>query len=397
MQFIKRSWVEIDLNKLEYNFKSIKKAAANRKIFAVVKADAYGHGAEMLVKSFETFGVDGYCVSNINEALTVRKFAAEKPILILGYTPTSNLKLLTKNKISQAIISYEYAKELSEKAVELGVELLCHIKIDTGMGRLGLNCRTDFDKFECLNQIKKISGLKGISLEGIFTHYSSADSLNSDDKNFTEQQFSAFEYIVNNCNIDFKYIHCCNSAGIGLQQNNRGNVVRPGIILYGLLPSYNLKTSLNLRPVLSLKTVIAMVKNIEAGTELSYGRTYKAKEKMKIATVPIGYADGYPRFLSNKGKVLINGKFANIIGRVCMDQMMIDITDIDNVNVGDTVTLIGSDGNNIITADDIAKVGNTINYEILCGISQRITRVYLKDKKPIKYMNYVLSEDENDF
>lgn len=397
MQFIKRAWVEIDLSKIESNYKNIKRLSADRKVFAVVKADAYGHGAEMFVKSLEALGADGYCVSNVNEALIVKNFAKNKPILILGYTPKDNLKLLIDNNISQTIISYEYAKEISEELKETNASLSCHIKIDTGMGRLGLDCTGEQSRKICLEEIEKISNLSGILLDGIFTHYSSADSLNDEDIKFTENQFEAFDFIVKNCNIDFKYVHCCNSAGVSVQESNRGNVVRPGIILYGLLPSNDIKVNIDLTPVLSLKTVVAMIKTVKKGAALSYGRTFIAERHKKVATIPIGYADGYPRFLSNKGKVLINGEFCNILGRVCMDQLLVDVSHIEKIKVGDTVTLIGKDGENSITADDIAKIGGTVNYEIVCGISQRIPRVYIRNGKTIKYMNYMLSEDKNDF
>lgn len=392
MEFIKRAWAEVDIDKIKYNFDNIKKAAQGREIFAVIKADAYGHGAEVFVQTYEKLGVGGYCVSNVYEALAVRKTAKDTPILILGYTPVENIEILCDNNISQAIINETYAKELSQKLEELNKTLSCHIKIDTGMSRVGLNCQTPKNVVESINKIKEIADFKGINIEGIFTHFSSADGTKAQDKQFTEQQYELFKSVYNNCGIPFKYIHCCNSAGTVVLKENCGNTVRPGIILYGLTPAPDLEIPIDLSPVLSLKSTVGMIKNSEIGNQFSYGRTYKAENPLKVATIPIGYADGYPRYLSNKGKVLINGQFANIIGRVCMDQILVDVTDIKNVNVGDTVTLIGKDGQNEITADDIAKIGNTINYEIVCGISQRIPRIYIENGKSVKYMNYSLAE-----
>ncbi len=396
MQFTKRAWVEIDIDKIIENYNSIKSSANGRKIFAVVKADAYGHGAEMYVKTYESLGADGYCVSNVTEALAVRRAAKDKPVLILGYTPINGIRTLVENKISQAIISYDYAVEVSNELKRLNKSLSCHIKVDTGMSRVGLNARNGGNIDKAAAEVKEISNMFGIKAEGIFTHYSVADSEEPKDIKFTESQYERFCEVVEKSSVDFTYIHCCNSAGIGLQKNDRGNTVRPGIILHGLMPAEGLPMNMKLSPTLNLKSVVGMIKTIKEGDSVSYGRMFTAKKDTKIATVPIGYADGYPRFLSNKGRVLIGGEYADILGKICMDQMAVDVSNIKNVSVGDTVTLIGKDGENEITASDIASLGNTINYEIVCGLSQRIPRIYIKDGKPIKCMTYILEDNRYD-
>lgn len=387
MNFLKRAWAEIDLDKAELNFRYIKSLANDRFVMPVVKADAYGHGADALAKFYASLGADAFAVSNINEAMELRKAGITEDILILGYTPIDSVLTLLENNISQTVYSLEYAKALCD-SLPSNKTIKVHLKLDTGMGRLGFSL-DDYDS------IKQALSFKGLDFQGVFTHFATADSLLEQDKEFSEQQHCLFQSIVQKLksdNFDFKYVHCCNSAGTLLHSATQGNLIRPGIILYGISPDFSIDTAANLSPVMSIKTVVSMVKTLKKGESVSYGRTFTAKKDMKIATLPIGYADGYPRNMSNSGKVLINGQFANIIGRVCMDQMMIDVTDIENISLGTEVTVIGESNNKNITFSEIASSVDTIPYELICNISVRMPRVYKKNGEitAVKYLGGAL-------
>ncbi len=370
MDFLHRTWAEIDLKALVHNFNILKSLSGDSKIMAVVKADAYGHSAKAIAPVLEQNGADYFAVSNIEEALNLREYGVKKPIFILGYTPVECVKILKDNDISQCVYSKEYALKLSEKAVQGNAEIKVHIKLDTGMSRLGFDCRN-----EGLNGIEdaiESAKLKNFIIEGVFTHFAVSDSDISDDEQFTKVQFDRFTNaldILNKNGINPIITHCCNSAGFLSDSKKHLSLSRIGISLYGLTPSPKFKQ--NLIPVMTVKSVVSMVKEIKAGDFVSYGRTFKADKNMKIATVAMGYADGYPRILSNKGYVLINGKKANIVGRVCMDQMCVDITDIPDIHIGDEVVIFGKE----LSADVIAGLCDTINYEIVCGISKRVPRI----------------------
>lgn len=382
MDFLQRTWAEIDLDKALYNWEQIKRMAGNRLVMPVVKADAYGHGANILAKLYEENGACGFAVSNINEAIKLRKFGIKKDILVLGFTPIMYIQQMYAFNITQAVYCYDYAEQLSKSASDNCFVIKTHLKLDTGMGRIGFNCRSD--TLAEIDDIKKCLTLPNLKFEGIFTHFSSADSFEENDIEYTDRQYKLFCQTVKeleNCGNSFKYVHCCNSAASALRNNDNGNLIRPGIILYGLPPAASVKTNFNLKPIMSVKSAISMVKTIETGTSLNYGRTFTAKKPMRVATVPIGYADGYPRVLSNRGHVLVNGKKAPILGRICMDQMTVDVSDIENVTIGTIATVIGTDGNFTISFDDIAEMCNTISYEIMCNVSIRMPRVYLKDNK----------------
>ncbi|MBE6799128.1 MAG: alanine racemase [Ruminococcaceae bacterium] len=381
MDFLKRAWAEIDLDNALYNLNNIKTMANGRHIMAVVKADAYGHGANVLARLYEDNDVSCFAVSNINEAIKLRKFGIKGDILVLGFTPTSYINQLYAFNITQAVYCLEYAEQLSSAAYDNSFVIKVHLKIDTGMGRIGfdLSDNADFQK-----NIKKTLSLPGLTCEGIFTHFSSADSEDADDIAFSNSQYSLFAKTVEDLESDgvtFKYIHCCNSAASALRSFDEGNLIRPGIILYGLSPADGLKIGYEQKHVMSVKSAVSMVKRVKKGQPISYGRTYKTNSERIIATVPLGYADGYPRALSNCGKVIVNGQFAPIVGRICMDQMMIDVTDIKNVKIGTVVTVIGEADGLSITFDELAKICNTISYELMCNISIRMPRVYLKDGK----------------
>ena len=372
MDFLHRTWAEIDLSALKHNFNIIKSLAGNSKIMAVVKADAYGHSVSLTVPVLDSLGADAFAVSNIEEALTLRKQGVKKPLLILGYTPVGMVKELANSDIAQCVYSLDYAKALSQKAVEQNANIKIHIKLDTGMSRLGFDCRND--QLSGLDEAIKSASFEGFSLEGVFTHFTDADRTKDTEDGFTDKQFSLFSKAVEGfkkAGLNPTYAHTCNSAALLNDNDKLLDFCRPGIILYGLTPSKSLKLNEDFKPVMTLKSVVSMVKEIERDTPISYGRTFKTTKKTRIATVTAGYADGYPRALSNKAFVLINGQKANIVGRVCMDQMCVDITDIENVNIGDEVILFGKE----LPVEEIAELCSTINYEIVCGVSPRVPRI----------------------
>ena len=375
MDFLHRTWAEIDLSALIHNFDIIKSKAENAKIMAVVKADAYGHSVEDIAPALDNAGADSFAVSNIDEALELRKIGITKPILVLGYTPIEAAYLLETHNISQCVFSLEYAKALSAEAALKNLKIKVHIKLDTGMSRLGFNCRDD--SLEEIDDAIKAAKLDNFYLEGIFTHFSSADRTIEQEDGFTNAQFSRFilaKKIFSENGLTPEYCHCCNSAGTLFDSDKLLDICRPGIILYGLTPSYDLNLQENLIPVMTLKSVVSMVKEIKKGDVVSYGKTFKAEKDMKIATVSAGYADGYPRLLSNKAYVLINGQKAKVLGRVCMDQMCVDVSNIENVKMGDEVILFGKE----LPVEALAEICSTINYELVCGISKRVPRVILK-------------------
>ena len=385
MDFLRRTWAEIDLDNALFNFEQIKQKAAGRAIMPVVKADGYGHGANMLAKLYEDNGADGFAVSNINEAIKLRKFGIKKDILVLGFTPIKYIQQMYAFNITQAVYCLDYAKQLSDTAGQNNFVIKAHIKVDTGMCRIGFDVRHgDFCDF---NEIEACLKLPNLNFEGIFTHFSSADSIDEADVEFSDNQYALFTetvYRLKQNGHNFKLVHCCNSAATALRDTDNGNLVRPGIILYGFSPSYGLDLGFPLKPIMSVRSAVSMVKTIREGDAVSYGRTFVADREMTVATVPIGYADGFPRLMSNRGFILINGKKAPIIGRVCMDQLTVDVTEIENVDIGTVVTVIGRDGENEITFNDIANVCNTISYEIMCNISIRMPRVYIKDNKTVE-------------
>ena len=372
MDFLHRTRAEIDLDALVHNFDIIKKEATGAKLMAVVKADAYGHSVRIVAPILEQHGADAFAVSNIEEAITLRGCGITRPILILGYTPVSMAAQLYLNDISQCVYSPEYAAALSKRACADGVKVKVHIKLDTGMSRLGFDCRDE--KLSGIEEAVTAARLKGFVFEGIFTHFAVSDRTETSEDGFTDKQYSRFCTAAERfekAGLRPKYRHCCNSAAFCLDSDKHFDMCRPGIILYGLTPSSDLKLKENFVPVMTVKSVVSMVKTIKKGDTVSYGRTFTAEKEMKIATVTAGYADGYPRLLSNKGYVLINGKRANIIGRVCMDQMSVDVSDIDNVKQGDEVILFGK----TLPVEELADMCGTINYEIICGISPRVPRI----------------------
>ncbi|MEE0930599.1 MAG: alanine racemase [Acutalibacteraceae bacterium] len=389
---IKRTWAEINLDNIEHNYKIIRKKADKKAMMCcVIKADGYGHGAVQIARLYEKLGADWFCVSNIEEALELRQNHITRPILILGYTPVECSGILADNNISQACYSFEYAKLLSEKAVEQNVTVNIHLKLDTGMSRIGLMCQK-FDRDDkSIDEAEKICRLTNLYPQGIFTHFAVSDEAEQG-KDFTLNQFESYMHTVKELEkrgIKFDIRHCANSGAIIDYPQTHLDMVRAGIILYGLSPSAKLYGKLNLKPAMELKSVISQIKEIQKGTTISYGRTYTALETKKVATVPVGYADGFIRKIAEQGYININGNKAKILGRICMDQLIVDADNANKVKIGDIVTLFGI-GENTPTADDIANWTGTINYEVVCLISKRVARVYFKDGKEVEVADHIL-------
>lgn len=371
MNYLNRTWAEIDINALIHNFKTIKSAADGRAVMAVVKANAYGHSVADVAPVLQNEGADFFAVSNLDEALQLRECGIVKPVLVLGYTPVDMAKTLIENDISQCVYSLEYAKKLSKRATETG-NLKIHIKLDTGMSRLGFNCRTD--ELFGIEEALTAATLPSFMLEGIFTHFAVSDRTADTEDGFTDEQYMRYLKAVDifeDNGLEADFCHCCNSGAILNDSDKLLSMCRPGIILYGLSPTGKDAEKHGLIPVMTLKSVVSMVKELPAGQTISYGRTHKTEGPLKIATIAAGYADGYPRALSDKAHVLIKGKKAKILGRVCMDQMVVDVSGIDDVKIGDEVLLFGKE----LPVDLLADICGTINYEIVCGISPRVPRV----------------------
>lgn len=387
--YLKRAWAEIHLDRLERNLEKCKSyLKPNTELMAVVKANAYGHGDNAIAPFLQTLGVKWFAVSNINEAKHLRNLGIKGDILILGYVSPENIDDIIDNNIVQTITGLEHAVSLSEacKISRPDKKVRAHIKLDTGMGRIGLKHNT-IDEYA--DEITQITKLANIDVEGIFTHLSVADCDDEDNTAYTNKQIDLITSVYDTLKargVSLEHIHFLNSAGATYYKDERSTLARYGIMMYGLFPNHALALPEPLEPVMELKTIVSHVKTIDAGECVSYGRTYVSEKPVKVATLTIGYADGYSRLLSSKAEVLVNGKRAKIIGRVCMDQMMIDVTDID-VKVGDTATLFGIDGGDMITPDDLADIYGTIGYEIVCGISKRVPRVIIKNDSIIDVLD----------
>ncbi len=355
MTMYHRIYAEIDLDAIRSNILNVRKHTESR-VMAVVKADAYGHGADRVASEIEDI-VDYFAVATIEEAVRLRKNKIKKPILILGYLSPEYFEDLVKYDIEQTIFDEESARLLAK------VNGKAHLAIDTGMGRIG---------FEATEEgIERIKSIKGLNIAGIFTHFASADEA---DKSFTLKQYEKFMYVCQRLEdegIKLPLKHAANSAAIIDMPFMKLDMVRSGIITYGLMPSSEVG-HFDLKPAMKLISHVVHVKTVPAGTPISYGRTFVTERESVIATIPVGYADGYPRALSNKGRVIINGRSAPIAGRVCMDQFMVDVTDIGEVKRGDVVYLM----NETVTADEIASIEGTINYETVCKVSARVPRIY---------------------
>lgn len=378
---IKRSWVEIDLSQLKENYRIVKESLAEgAQIMGVVKANAYGHGDVVVARILEDMGVRLFAVATIGEAIGLRQAGIGGEILILGYTPPELAEQIYTYDITQTLVSEEYADVLCRATKH---RLKVQVSVDTGMNRIGLEAMKVDDCAEKIRQYAEV-----FDLQGVFTHLCVADSRREEDMIFTEHQMELFSAIAEKISdLSLPQVHCLNSAG-GIYHYAKttgvlGKIVRLGIVLYGLHPDYENSLPTGIAPALTWKTVISMVKTVCAGETIGYGRSYTAEKTLRVATLPTGYADGYHRCLSGKGYVLIRGKKARILGRICMDQMMVDVTDIPDAVLGDEVILIGRSGDEQITADDMGQMLGTIGYEIVCDISGRVDRLYLSEKEKI--------------
>lgn len=384
----KRAWAEVNLDAIASNMREIRRITSpSAKIMAVVKADAYGHGFLETAKTLLDNGADCLAVAMLQEAKQLRSRGIDVPILILGATDADAVEDILDFDIIPNVFSYEFAKALSYAAEKKDKPAKIHIKIDTGMTRIGF-VASDGDNHDIIEEILRISRLPYLEVDGIFSHFATADET---DRTFTDIQFRRFMAVCDALEKRGLHIPCrhiCNSAGIMMYPEMHLDMVRPGIILYGLYPSEEVDRSrLALTPAMTLKAQISLVKTVNENREVSYGKTYITDKKTKIATVPIGYADGYPRRLSGKAKMAVGTTPVSVIGRICMDQCMIDVTNVNTINAGDEVTIFGAD---TVTADDLAKWAETIHYEIVCVIGKRIPRIYISNGKAVKVLNYLL-------
>ena len=390
MEFLKRTWAEIDLDALKENLHAIRRALPEKTgIIAVVKADAYGHGDQYIAGELARLGIRFFAVSNLEEALSLRRHGIPGDILVLGPTPWKRAADLAAHDIIQTVHSAPYARSLSAEAALRGVQVRVHLKLDTGMGRIGFVVREDTDP---LPEIEAAVRLPGLKAEGIFSHFSSADDITGEGEDYTRLQRERFDRTVDALEargVRFACKHLQNSAGIENLRDCRYDYVRAGIILYGMPVDTREGCALPLRPLLSIRSVVTMVKTLGPENPVSYGRRYVTGSPTVIATVPIGYADGYLRCMSGRASVLIHGRRARVIGSVCMDQIMVNVTGIPDVKEDDPVTIVGKDGEEEITFDELARYAGTISYELFCLIGKRVPRVYFRDGKEVGEVNYL--------
>jgi len=381
-----RCWAEIDLDALESNMRLIRsKTNENSKIMAVVKADAYGHGAIITAEKLLSCGADWLGVATVPEAVQLRNANINAPILVLGSIPADHMADAVKYNVTVAAFDYESVSKLSKVAVALGKKASVHIKVDSGMNRIGISLSDE----KYIEKIKQIKALEGIEAEGIFSHLACSDTL---DRSFTLSQLELFKKAINKLEaegITFKLKHLANSAAIFNYPEAHFDMVRAGIVCYGYKPAEEMNIE-GLKPAMAFKCNVSFVKRINEGDCVSYGATFKADKPTDIATLTVGYADGYSRLLSDKAEVLIKGKRVKLVGRICMDQCMADVSTVNNITVGDVATLFGTDGNDTISVEETASKLGTINYEVLCMLSRRVLRLYIKDGKCVSRVNYII-------
>lgn len=382
MKLPSRIQADIDLDAFRFNLDSIKKNInENTQIITVLKADGYGHGAVPLAKEAEKEErVWGIAVATVEEALELRRGGIKKPLLILGYTYQEDYDLIAEEELRPTVFKLSMAQELSQAALRKNKTIKIHIKIDTGMSRIGYR---DLEK--SVPEILEISRLPGLEIEGLFTHFARADEKETTPAYQQLEKYQAFQKALKEAGLKIPLCHCSNSAGIIRMPEANMDAVRAGIILYGLYPSEEVeKEPVPLKPLMTLKSHIAYIKTLEPGVQISYGGTYTTQKETRVATIPVGYADGYARSLSNKGWVLIRGKKAPILGRVCMDQFMVDVTDIPEARELDEVILLGKSQDQQITMEELGELSGRFNYEFACCISKRVPRIYFKGGKAIE-------------
>ena len=377
MKKFERVKAVVSLDAIAHNFEEMKKNIADgTKIVAVIKADGYGHGAEAIARLIEGYEyIWGFAAATAEEAIQLKNAGVKKPVLILGLVFEEYFQELIQKEVRMTVCDYDMAKALSEEAVRQGRQVHIHIGLDTGMSRIGFA-----DKPESVEEIKRIAALSNIEIEGMFTHFARADETDKSPAEDQLKRYLAFVELLDKAGVQIPLKHCSNSAGIIRMPEANLNMVRAGITIYGIYPSAEVERDIvKLLPAMELKSHVAFVKDLPAGTAISYGGTFASETDLRVATIPVGYADGYPRTLSNKGWVLIHGQKAPILGRICMDQFMVDVTHIADVKHGDEVTLIGRDGDECIYIDELGDLSGRFSYEFACEISKRVPRIYIKD------------------
>lgn len=391
MKLLKRTWADVSLDNLTHNYEILRKTVpAQCRFLGVVKADAYGHGAVPVGRHLEDLGAEFLAVSNMEEAIQLRRGSIKLPILILGYTPAIYAADMAELGIRQEVHSLSYAQELEQQLSGTDHRLLVHLKLDTGMARLGFFCQDGEAAFEDLLAVTRLPHLQ---VEGMFTHFSVADSLEEPDILYTKQQYQLFHQFIDAMDAAGKrpeICHCCNSGATILYPEFALDMIRPGILTYGIAPSPELAGRLDLIPILSLHSTISQIRTYPAGVCISYGRSYVTPSPRTIAVVPIGYADGLLRQLSGKTSFLLHGKVVPVVGRICMDMCMVDITDVPQAKVGDQVTVMGTGRDGARSVCGVASQLGTIPYEVLCGISKRIPRIYTKGEKLSEVLQYIV-------
>lgn len=393
MAFLRRTWCEVHLDRITANAQHIRQMLSPAcHMMGIVKADGYGHGAVEAAQAVLDGGADWLGVSNLEEGIQLRQAGIDTPILIISYTPPAEAKRLADFHLTQTVVSPEHGRELQLAASAANVVLRVHVKLDTGMSRVGLSCHSTEEIQVAIQQIRKLFSMDSLEVEGVFTHFASADE--EQDDGFTQRQFDRFTALIEGAEAagcHFTLRHCCNSAATLRFPHMHLDMVRPGIILYGLAPDRWMgKTLPWLQPAMELKTNISMVKEVPGDTALSYGRTFVTDRRTRVATVSIGYGDGYLRAASNKAFMLVGGQRVPVIGRVCMDQCMLDATDVDDMKEGMTVTAFGQDGDAWLSAEELAAWCGTIAYEVICAVSRRVPRIYMRSNVPIEEHNTIL-------
>jgi alanine racemase len=388
-----RAWAEVNLDNLAHNIREISRFTGGKKILAVIKADAYGHGALAAAKTFLENGAYGLGVAFIDEALQIRKSGITAPILVLGASSFESIPDLISNDIMPTVFDEKFAKELSNEAQKCKKTVKIHVKIDTGMGRIGFLYGENLgENSRTIRKIINIARLPNIEIDGVFTHFSVADDPTD---GYTKRQFNYFLDAIEklkNLGLEIPIKYCANSAATVSYPETYLDMVRPGIILYGFLPSQNLPNidKICLKSAMEFKTSVTNVKILPKNSSISYGRKFKTAKQSKIATISVGYADGYLSSLSNKASVLVNRNLAPVVGKICMDQCMIDATDVNNIAVGDEVVLFGKSGGTSIELDDLAGISGSLNYDLVCLIGKRVPRVYIKNGKVVEVLNYLM-------
>lgn len=391
MKLLKRTWADVSLDNLAHNYTVLRERVPGTcRFLGVVKADAYGHGAVPVSHHLAELGAEFLAVSNLEEAVQLRRGQVRLPILILGYTPALYARELAEMDIRQEVHSLEYARELEARLAGTDSRLRVHLKLDTGMARLGFFCQ---EGERTLEELLAVVRLPHLIVEGMFTHFPVADSLAPEDVAFTKEQFRMFRYFAgaleaSKCRPEI--CHCCNSGATILYPEYAMDMIRPGVATYGIAPSKELEGRLDLRPLLSLRTTVSQIRDYPAGVSVSYGRTYVTPGPRRIAVVSIGYADGLPRQLSGRVSFLLHGVRVPEVGRICMDMCMVDVTDVPEAKVGDQVTVLGTGGGDVIRVCDLADQLGTIPYEVLCSINKRIPRIYLDGKKRTEVLQYIV-------